>query len=214
MSFSMTHSVILPYPLDRVFSVLSDADQMERLQKLTPEAQEFSLLPSDVTTRAATEIIVRRPRCFHGQSSSSEDQDASMASHHHDAEDMQPFSRTHFEFSGTVPILFGLINRPLSVSGAQIVDKDAKVVLFESGVAAQGIREIKLRTFREIVISPPTADGRDTDDDSPGKLGMEVKETVWGSCPFVLSFLLKYLAPKVHREHMELYQSLFDDDHR
>ncbi|KAJ3719307.1 hypothetical protein C8R42DRAFT_722997 [Lentinula raphanica] len=206
MSFSMTHSVILPYPLDRVFSVLSDADQMERLQKLTPEAQEFSLLPSDVVCLPRNILSslkhgytvpenCPRPRELPPKSSS-EDQDASMASHHHDAEDMQPFSRTHFEFSGTVPILFGLINRPLSVSGAQIVDKDAKVVLFESGVAAQGIREIKLRTFREIVISPPTADGRDTDDDSPGKLGTEVKETVWGSCPFVLSFLLKYLAPK------------------
>ncbi|KAJ3866936.1 hypothetical protein EV359DRAFT_61894 [Lentinula novae-zelandiae] len=104
--------------------------------------------------------------------------------------EMRTFQRTHFEFSGTVPILFGLFNRAFSVAGAQIVDEEAKVMLFESGVVAQGINEVKLRTFRAILL-PGDSNGSE----EPTKSGTEVKETVWGTSPFGLSLLLKFLAP-------------------
>ncbi|KAJ3987647.1 hypothetical protein F5890DRAFT_735777 [Lentinula detonsa] len=206
MSFSMTHSVVLPYPIGRVFNVLSDAEQMERLQKLTPEAQVFSLLQPDSVSlpNDALSSLNHGYNMPEGcprpcESTGTSPQDTANS-------DMRIFPRTRFEFSGTVPILFGLINRPLSVSGAQIVDEEAKVVLFESGVAAQGIQEVKLRTFHEVLL-PDNPNGGSGE---PRKLGTEVKETVWGSCPFALSFLLRFLAPRVHRNHMELYDRLFD----
>lgn len=105
--------------------------------------------------------------------------------------------RTWFEFGGTVPLLFGLINRPLSVAGAQIVDQNARIVLFESGVAAQGIKEVKLRTFEEVELED-------------GAKGTKVKETVWGTCPLLLSYPLKFIAPGVHKHHMEIYYKLFE----
>lgn len=105
--------------------------------------------------------------------------------------------RAWFEFGGTVPVLFGLIQSPLSVAGAQVVDEGARVVLFESQVAAKGIREVKLRTFEEVELEG-------------GMKGTIVKETVWGTCPRLLSYLLKILAPGVHKDHMELYYKLFE----
>jgi hypothetical protein len=110
--------------------------------------------------------------------------------------------RAKFEFGGTVPLLFGLVNRPLSIAGAQIVDANARIVLFESGVAAQGIKEVKLRTFEEIDLEVGDGDGT--------KKGTKVRETVWGTCPKLLSYLLKFIAPGVHKHHMEMYHKLFE----
>ncbi|KAJ4486470.1 hypothetical protein C8R41DRAFT_437750 [Lentinula lateritia] len=205
MSFSMTHSVVLPYPIDHVFHTLSDADRMERLQKLTPEAQKFSLLPPDIVSlpHSALSSLTHSDTMPEGCPRPRElpplslDQTADS--------EMRTFQRTYFEFSGTVPIPFGLFNRALSVAGAQIVDEEAKVVLFESGVVAQGIKEVKLRTFRAILL-PGDSNGSE----EPTKSGTEVKETVWGTSPFGLSLLLKFLAPWVHRHHMELYSKLFE----
>ncbi|KAJ3811989.1 hypothetical protein F5876DRAFT_75288 [Lentinula aff. lateritia] len=201
----MTHSVVLPYPIDHVFHALSDADQMERLQKLTPEAQIFSLLPPDIVSlphsalSSLTHADTLPERCPRLR-----DLPPSSLAQTADSE-MRTFQRTKFEFSGTVSILFGLFNRALSVAGAQIVDEEAKVVLFESGVVAQGIKEVKLRTFREILLPDALNGGEE-----PRKSGTEVKETVWGTSPFGLSLLLKFLAPWVHRHHMELYSKLFE----
>jgi len=105
--------------------------------------------------------------------------------------------RARFEFGGIVPFLFGLVHRPLSVDGVQIVDEDARIVLFESGVAAQGIKELKLRTFEEVELEG-------------GVKWTRVKETVWGTCPVLLSYLLKIIAPGVHKHHMEIYYKLFE----
>jgi hypothetical protein len=105
--------------------------------------------------------------------------------------------RVWFEFGGTVPLLFGLIHSLLSVAGVQIVDEDARIVLFESWVAAKGIKEVKLRTFEEVELED-------------GAQGTVVKETVWGTCPTLLSYLLKIIAPGVHKDHMEMYHKLFE----
>ncbi|KAJ3889591.1 hypothetical protein GG344DRAFT_78650 [Lentinula edodes] len=201
----MTHSVVLPYSIDRVFHALSDADQMERLQKLTPEAQNFSLLPPDIVSlpHSALSSLTHADTMPKGCPRLC-DLPPSPLDQTADSE-MRTFQRTQFEFSGTVSMLFGLFHRALSVSGAQIVDEEAKVVLFESAVVAQRIKEVKLRTFREIVL-PDNSNGGE----EPRKLGTEVKETVWGTSPFGLSLLLKFLAPWVHRHHMELYSKLFE----
>jgi hypothetical protein len=70
-----------------------------------------------------------------------------------------------------------------SVAGAQVVDPDARIVLFESGVEASGIKEIKVRTFEEVELAE-------------GKKGTRVKETVWGTCPWFLSVILMFIAPR------------------
>lgn len=52
--------------------------------------------------------------------------------------------RVWVKFGGTVRFLFGLIQSPLSIEGVQIVDEDARIVLFESCVAAKEVKEVKL----------------------------------------------------------------------
>ncbi|KAF5392652.1 hypothetical protein D9757_001073 [Collybiopsis confluens] len=219
MSFSMNHSILLPHSIESVFHVLSDSTEMERLQRLTPEAQQFAILKQDFVTLPDDTLAslkpggqslpasCPRPRELPSNSSYSKDPDSTEIN---PTGTLRTFPRTYFEFSGTVPILFGLMHRPLSVSGAQIVDEEAKVVLFESGVAASGIKEVKLRTFR--AVEDPNESDSDKDDGEIGRTDRwtEVKEHVWGTCPFGLSLLLKALAPKVHREHMELYHKLFE----
>jgi len=189
----MSHTVILRYPLSTVFPVLSDSSQMERLQRLTPEAQHFTLLPIDhvqLPPGGLTSLVTPKyPTNAKGIPRPKE-----MQAYNGTEPAVQ---RTWFEFGGTVPVLFGLVNKGLSVAGAQIVDEDARIVLFESGVAAQGIKEVKLRTFEEV----------DLED---GQKGTKVKETVWGTCPLLLSYLLKIVAPGVHRHHMDIYYKLFE----
>lgn len=160
----MSHTVTLRHPLSTVFPVLSDSSQMERLQRLTPEAQHFTLLPVDhVQLPAGGLISLVTPK--YPANAKSLPRPKEMEAYNGTEAAVQ---RTWFEFGGTVPILFGLMNKGLSVAGAQIVDEDARIVLFESGVAAQGIKEVKLRTFEEI----------DLED---GQKGTKVKETVWGT---------------------------------
>ncbi|KAF9524281.1 hypothetical protein CPB83DRAFT_861535 [Crepidotus variabilis] len=195
----MSHSVTLPHPIAVVFPILSEPQHMESLQRLTPEAQQFSLLPTDQIrlpkgglaplfspTHPKTAAGLPRPRTI----------DA-LLTEEPGAEAGEIVERVKFEFSGTVPLLFGLVKRPLAVAGAQVVEKNSRTVLFESGVEASGIRELKVRTFEEVIL-----DG--------GKEGTKVKETVWGTCPFYLAPVLRIIAPGVHSEHMELYDKLFE----
>ncbi|TRM56497.1 hypothetical protein BD626DRAFT_519398 [Schizophyllum amplum] len=160
--------------------------------------------------------------------------------------------RTHFEFSGTVSALCGLVHSRLGVTGCQIVYSSASgvaergcsanapvvdadtllddagagaaglpnahgtpIVLFESAVQGRGIRELKLRTFRvvsvEAVESPHDRPGGSSRT-KPRKSLTEVRETVWGTCPNYLAPLLRVLAPRVHRAHMEEYWKLFEDE--
>ncbi|KIK64782.1 hypothetical protein GYMLUDRAFT_401161 [Collybiopsis luxurians FD-317 M1] len=125
---------------------------MERLQKLTPEAQNFVLLKTDHVQLPHDALSLMRggedslpancprPRDLLSSASSpgssSDDANAKMENLEPDTppgSDPSPtlrtrtFPRAQFEFSGTVPILFGLIHRPLSVSGTQIIDEEAKV---------------------------------------------------------------------------------------
>ncbi|KAF7983879.1 hypothetical protein HWV62_18224 [Athelia sp. TMB] len=195
MSFSMSHTVTLEHPLDVVFPVLSDPNQMERLQQLLPEAQHFTFLPPDhvemPTGGLAGFVEPTYPTSAKGLPRPREMKACEVT----DGNALT--QRVNFEFNGETALLCGLIHRPLSVAGAQIVDADARIVLYESGVAAQGIKELKLRTFEEV-------------DLADGLKGTRVRETVWGTCPVVLSYLLKIIAPGVLKHHMEMYYKLFE----
>lgn len=201
MSFSMSHTVTIKRPISVVFPALSETQEIERLQRLTPEAQKFTLQPSD-HVRLPPDGLAPLVTPNHPPNAKSLPSPRTM-----DAVEAQKVEvvstggklveRAWFEFGGTVPLLFGLIHSPLSVAGAQVVDKDARIVLFESGVEASGIKEVKIRTFEEIELED-------------GTKGTKVKETVWGTCPRLLSYLLKIIAPGVHKHHMEIYYKLFD----
>jgi len=200
MSFSMSHKVTVKHPLSVVYPVLSDPKQLERLQRLTPEAQTFTLLPSDhVRLPNGLALLVTpnhppsadglpRPRAMDAVEVEEIDTGSAIG---------KVVERVWFEFGGTASLIFGLIHSPLSVAGAQVVDEDARVVLFESCVAAKGIKEVKVRTFEEVELED-------------GVKGTVVMETVWGTCPRLLSYLLKIIAPSVHKDHMEMYYKLFE----
>jgi len=192
----MSHSVDLASPLSVVWPALSDSWKLATLQGLTPEAQKFTLLsPDNILLPAGglqkffTPNHPIAPAGLHRPNQSPTYQATSTAE-----AGLQSVPRANFVFSGTTPLLFGLINSPLEVAGSQIVDEEGKVVLFESTVAAQAIRELKVRTFEEI------------DDGN----GTRVTETVWGECPWYMTWFLQMIAPGVHREHMELYWKLFE----
>jgi hypothetical protein len=161
---------------------------MAALQGLTPEAQKFTLLGPDTVLlpiqnlrnhitpeHPITAVYLPRPCSL----------PACEATSHPDS-GCEFVSRANFIFSGTTPLLLGLINSPLEVAGSQVLDVEHKIVLFESAVTKQGIRELKLRTFEEV-------DG--------GKVA-RVTETVWGECPWYMAWVLRMVAPGVHREHM------------
>jgi len=205
MSFSMSHTITLAHPISVVFPTLSDPQRLERLQRLSAEAQHFLLLPSDSVRLPPGGLAPLIPAANHPQNANNLPRPKTMdkcEGSEGDGNDSQAagrlVQRTWFEFGGTVPLVFGLINRPLKVAGAQVVDQDARIVLFESGVEASGIKEIKVRTFEEVELAE-------------GKKGTRVKETVWGTCPWFLSKILMFIAPKSLRDHMELYHTLFEE---
>jgi hypothetical protein len=201
MSFSMSHTVTLRHPISVVFPVLSDSKQLERLQRLTPEAQTFTFLNIDHVrlpagglaplVRVAPERTPPITESLHRLPTIDAVEVEAEGHESHSPVAGKVVERVWFEFGGTVLLLFGLIHSPLSVTGVQIVDEDARIVLFESRVVAKGIKEVKLRTFEAVGLED-------------GTQGTVVKETVWGTCPTLLSYLLKIIAPGVHKDHMEM----------
>lgn len=196
MSFRMSHTVDLAHPISTVWPALSESTRLAILQGLTPEAQKFTLLVPDTVLIPVKEL-----------------QDTLAQSHPTTAANLpRPCSlpaltptdnpddgyrfvpRANFSFSGTTSLAFGLINSPLKVAGSQVVVEDGRIVLFESAVAGQGIRELKARTFEEVDSGQAT----------------RVTETVWGECPWYMAWFLRMVAPSVHREHMERYWKLFE----
>jgi hypothetical protein len=56
--------------------------------------------------------------------------------------------QTWFKFSGTVPLLFGLLNHPLDVDGAQIVDADTGWCYLKVVLQLLGSRKSKYVCFK------------------------------------------------------------------
>ena len=113
MSFSMSHTVTLTHPISIVFATLSDAQQLERL---TPQAQRFSLLPSDFvqlpgglspffTPGVPSNVNnIPRPRTMDKFEVSEVESTGETV-----------LERAWFRFGGPIPLLFGLINSPYEV---------------------------------------------------------------------------------------------------
>lgn len=94
------------------------------------------------------------------------------------------FPRQFFRLQETVPLLFGLIKTKVEIVGAQTWDENAKVALYET-VTNQGILVRKLRVFKEI------------EDDGIKKTS--VSETINGTCPMWMKFIVQREATKGHR---------------
>ena len=92
--------------------------------------------------------------------------------------------RQYFRLQETIPLVFGLTHKKVEIVGAQTWDENAKVALYES-VTDQGIMVWKLRTFKEI------------EDD--GKKKTSVIETIKGSCPTWMKFIVQRETMKGHR---------------
>ncbi|KAF9526844.1 hypothetical protein CPB83DRAFT_857069 [Crepidotus variabilis] len=197
MSFTMAHTILLPHPISKVFPALSESQHMERLQKLTPEAQTFTLLPFDHVQLPATGLasfsLPDHPKSAEGLprplTMEAIPANANVKNGH-------VVERVKFEFSGVATQLFGLVKSPISVSGAQIVDTRSRTVLYES-VEGAGLKILKARTCEEVVMED-------------GKEGTKVKETVWGTCPVYLVWLVKMIAPGLHQKAMDSYHNLFE----
>ncbi|KAF9526845.1 hypothetical protein CPB83DRAFT_837000 [Crepidotus variabilis] len=202
MTVSWSHTITLPYPVSTVFPKLSEAQHMERLHLLPPVAQNFRLFASDKVqlpksglqalfspNHPASAEGLPRPRTM----KATEDVNT-------DPELGETVERANIEWSGSLSNLFGLVRTPLFVKGSQIVEKHARTVLYESIVEASGVKELKVRTFEEVML-----------DDGSGNLkeGTKVKETVWVTSPFYLGLIVKLVSPGVHRGVMELYGQLF-----
>lgn len=161
---------------------------MAALQGLTPEARKFTLLDPDTVLLPIQDLrnhIIPK----HPITAVDLPRPCSLPACE---ETTNPYSgcevvlRANFIFSGTTPLLFGIINSPLEVTGSQVLDEEDRIVLFESAVTKQGIRELKVRTFEEV----------------EGVKATRVTETVWGDCPWYMEWILQMIAPGVHREHM------------
>jgi hypothetical protein len=179
MSFSMEHTVILRQPLSVVYPILSDSKQIERVQLLNPNTNRFTLLPSDHVTLPPGGLGPLVPHNSTPETNSlpwlREMDAASYTGSGETIVNGKIVERVKFKVEGTVSLLYGLVNSPLSMACAQIVDDDARMVVFEGKVPATGSEELKLRTFEEV----------DLEDGTKGR------ETVWVNGPILVLYLVR-----------------------
>ncbi|KIM83544.1 hypothetical protein PILCRDRAFT_428095 [Piloderma croceum F 1598] len=201
MSFSMEHTVILRQPLSVVYPVLSDLKQIERVQLLNPNTNRFTLLPSDHVTLPPGGLA---PLVSHNYTPEMNSlpwlREMDAVSYAESGETIRTgkiVERVKFKVEGTVSLLYGLVNSPLSMTCAQIVDDDARMVVFEGKVPATGSEELKLRTFEEV----------DLED---GTKGTQVRETVWVNGPIAVLYLVRVIGPGIQKRILEAYHKLFE----
>jgi hypothetical protein len=100
----------------------------------------------------------------------------------------------HYRFVENISLLFGLINKRLSIVVKQTRDINKKILIYESNVDQGTVTTVKSRSFT------PTKDG-----------GTLVTEAVDGECSALYQPLTKLEGQKALIEHMNKYHTLFDD---
>lgn len=187
----MEHTVILRQPLSVVYPILSDSKQIERVQLLNPNTNRFTLLPSDHVTLPPGGLGPLVPHNSTPETNSLpwlREMDAvSYTGSGETIVNGKIVERVKFKVEGTVSLLYGLVNSPLSMTCAQIVDDDARMVVFEGKVPATGSEELKLRTF-----------------------GTKVRETVWVNGPILVLYLVRVIGPGMQKRILGAYHKLFE----
>jgi hypothetical protein len=200
----MEHTVILRQPLSVVYPILSDSKQIERVQLLNPNTNRFTLLPSDHVTLPPGGLGPLVPHNSTPETNSLpwlREMDAvSYTGSGETIVNGKIVERVKFKVEGTVSLLYGLVNSPLSMTCAQIVDDDARMVVFEGKVPATGSEELKLRTFEEV----------DLEDGTKGTKGTKVRETVWMNGPILVLYLVRVIGPGMQKRILGAYHKLFE----
>ncbi|KAH8830304.1 hypothetical protein DL96DRAFT_1592374 [Flagelloscypha sp. PMI_526] len=129
-NFSSTKTLTLPYPIEKVFSVLgSDQSALCKVVLLSNIASDCELLEQDTVTvdGPLEKALVREQAAGPG------------------------FPRQHYKYKETIKIIPGisLFDVVVNLPGTNTWDEKNKVVLFETA-SDQGVAVVKVRTFTEI----------------------------------------------------------------
>ncbi|KAJ6525223.1 hypothetical protein DFH09DRAFT_1188589 [Mycena vulgaris] len=105
------------------------------------------------------------------------------------------FPRQAFKYKETIKIIPGLtfLDVAVHLQGTFTWDEARKVTLYETA-SDKGIVVRKIRLFEEV----------------DGGAATKVSETIQGQCPSLLQPITQKTARAAHREHMNMYSTLFE----
>lgn len=170
-NFSNTFSVTVTHPISTVYTILGTAEGHERVCRLSKLCSKMELLKRDrVEVPASKTLKEISARSFPSTTN---------------LEEQQTLPRQHFTMTETVPLLFGLINTNVELTGTLTWEDDGpttgiKHALYET-TSNNGIRVWKLRTFEAV-------------DDNTTK----VSERIEGLCSSWLQPIVQKEASKAH----------------
>ncbi|KAJ3496013.1 hypothetical protein NLJ89_g10540 [Agrocybe chaxingu] len=216
-NFFSSYSVVLPVPISNAFDVLGRGDAYEPVARLSALCKMFELLGKDnvqLPVALYPDGIQLRDvalRLVEAESASD------VPTQHPGAHEGPKITRQHFKLEESVPVLFGLFNNTVRLSGT--ISWDDSVfpasqtsssslngagnsetpeqvdVLYESVAETTGIAVWKLRTFERVV--------------EAGEEKTRVSERIEGWAPAWMRWLVQQKATESHRAHMDLYHTLF-----
>jgi len=131
-NFVVTYSVVLPYPPDKVFSVLGSGSNLEAIARLSSAAQDFT--PGETVKIPLPERGVENSR---GNQLSEPVKDGEAG-----------VKRTSFTMKEKFSTLLGLIESHIDIIGCQTESPTRDCVMYESYAAKQRIWIHKLRQFK------------------------------------------------------------------
>lgn len=181
-NFTSTNTVVLQYPISTVFPIIGTSEGHNRVVRLSSLCSQ-----SDTQQRESVAL----PR---GASLATASVRTDPAADPNDA----AFSNTillprqHFTLTEEIPVLFSLVTKSVHIEGTLTWDESARIALYESQTNL-GVTIWKLRRFYE------TKEG-----------GTKIVETIEGNCAAWMKHLVQGQTRKAHRDHMELYHTLFE----
>jgi hypothetical protein len=175
-NFYSSYSVVLEHPIVEVFSAIGTSKGHERVTRLTELCTACALQQADTVTipksSSLSDIAVRTVRDDHSPEPPT-----------------RALPRQFWTLTETVPLIFGLVQKDVHITGSLTWDDEAKLALYES-TADFGVLVWKLRMFEEI-------DAKST----------RVTEDIRGKCSPLLKGIVQRQATTAHMYVPELWCS-------
>lgn len=175
-NFSCDYEVVLDHPIDEVFKVLGNGDNVEavvRLSSICTTFETFTDKSDFVATPNDAPLSATRVRTLPSAPPSGQG-------------NTQPklYPRRHFHFCERVKILWGIASTDVHLYGTHTWDEAGRVALYETK-SPQGVEVWKLRRFEEV--------------EKEGTKGTKIMESIRGTAPVLLKSIVQKEATQQHR---------------
>lgn len=174
-NFSCDYEVVLDHPIDKVFDVLGNGDNVEtvvRLSSLCTTFEMFTEKSDFVATPNDTPLSATRVRTLPSAPSATSQDGPKL------------YPRRHFHFCERVKIMWGIASTDVHLDGTHTWDEVGRVALYETK-SPQGVEVWKLRRFEEV--------------EEEGKKRTKVMESIRGTAPILLKSIVQKEATQQHR---------------